>query len=343
LDLKLLLKRGALLAAANWQVVAIQFAAQTTFQALLAVPIVGAAILIAALLGADVAILLQGSLRDMFTTIANALMSEPIALVAFVAAFAIVLFGGSVFMFLIKGGTITVLVAANDTSGPIEQEPLTAQTLRSASRFTLQQFTDGCSRLFPRYLALGLVLMAVYGVSAGGYLAFVWMGYRAATDMGFFIGWTFAAAAAAGVLVIWITIVNLLYLLLQVVIASEDVALAGALRVIPAFIRSEFRDLGGVFLVVLAMVVGATLASALAWSGVGLIAFVPLVGLAVFPLQMIALLLRGLVFEYIGLTAVGAYVTLYRRHTARALSAAERIRAAGDNRVTAWGLGQRRG
>ncbi len=62
------------------------------------------------------------------------------------------------------------------------------------------------------------------------------------------------------------------------------------------------------------MVVAATLASALAWSGVGLIAFVPLVGLAVFPLQIAALLIRGLVFEYIGLTALGAYVTLYRRH-----------------------------
>jgi hypothetical protein len=35
------------------------------------------------------------------------------------------------------------------------------------------------------------------------------------------------------------------------------------------------------------------------------------VGLAVFPLQMAALLLRGLVFEYIGLTALGAYLTLY--------------------------------
>jgi hypothetical protein len=38
LDLKLLLKRGALLAAANWPTVAIQFLAETTFQVLLAVP-----------------------------------------------------------------------------------------------------------------------------------------------------------------------------------------------------------------------------------------------------------------------------------------------------------------
>ena len=85
--LKHLLKRGALLAAANWQTVAIQFVAQTTFQVLLAVPIIGAAILVAVLLGADIADLLQGSLREMFTTIASALLSEPVALVAFMVAF----------------------------------------------------------------------------------------------------------------------------------------------------------------------------------------------------------------------------------------------------------------
>ena len=61
-------------------------------------------------------------------------------------------------------------------------------------------------------------------------------------------------------------------------------------RAVARFIRAEFLELGGVFLVVFAMVIAATLASALAWSGVGLIAFVPLVGLAVFPLQIAALL-----------------------------------------------------
>jgi hypothetical protein len=41
------------------------------------------------------------------------------------------------------------------------------------------------------------------------------------------------------------------------------------------------------FLIILGLVVGATLVSALAWSGVGLIAFVPVVGLAVVPLQVV--------------------------------------------------------
>ena len=66
------------------------------------------------------------------------------------------------------------------------------------------------------------------------------------------------------------------------------------------------------FLLVLALVVGATGASLLATAALGLVAFVPFVGLAALPLQLLAWLLRGLVFQYLGLTSVGAYLKLYR-------------------------------
>lgn len=317
--LKLLLKRGALLAAANWPVIAIQFVAATTFQVLLAVPVIGAAILVAVLLGADLAALLQLSLRDMFSSITTALMSEPVALVAFVAAFAVVLFGGSILMFLVKGGTVDVLIAAHRTAGPIEGEPITLDALRTASRFTLERFTAGCSRLFKPYLAVGLTLIAVYAISGAAYLAFVIYGYRAATDRFLLVGWTFVTALSAALLGAWITLVNVVYLLLQIAIAVDGGGVARAPVAVLRFIRSEFRELVAVFGVVLALVVVATLASALAWSGVGLIAFVPLVGLAVFPLQLAALLVRGLVFEYLGLTALGAYITLYVQYRDRAM------------------------
>ncbi len=318
MNLKLLLKRGALVAAANWQTIAIQSAASTTFQVLLAVPIIGAAILVAALLGGDLTDLLRGSLREIFTTIASALTSEPLAFVAFIAAFSIVLLGGSVLMFLVKGGTVGILLAAEAAAGPIEREPLTYDgVIRQASKFTLQRFQDGCRHLFRRYLALGLALMVVYAASGGAYLAFVVYGYRAAGDRSLLIGWTFIAAMAATVLIAWITVVNWLYLLLQIAMAVEEVGLVGACAAVARFIRAEYREVAGVFGVTLALVAAATLASALAWSGVGLIAFVPLVGLAVFPLQIAALLVRGLVFEYLGLTALASYGTLYHRYIAQ--------------------------
>ncbi|MQA30802.1 MAG: hypothetical protein GEU82_13380 [Luteitalea sp.] len=315
--MKRLLKRGALLAAANWPAVVIQFVAQMTFQVLLAVPILGAAILVAVLLGADLANLVRGTMREMFATIAEALVSEPVALVAFVAAFTIVLLGGSVLMFLVKGGTVTVMLAANDGAGPIESDPLAFATVRQAAQFTVERFVSGCSILFPRYLVLGLGLMAVYGISGGAYLAFIVYGFRTVEGQGLILGWTFIAALSAILLVLWVTAVNLIYLLMQIATASGEGGFRDAFGAVVRFVRAEFMEVGGVFLVVLAMVVAAMLASALAWSGVGLIAFVPFVGLAVFPLQIAALLLRGLVFEYIGLTAMGAYITLYQRHVAR--------------------------
>jgi hypothetical protein len=316
-DLRHLLKRGALVAAANWQAVAIQFVAETTFQVLLAVPVIGAAILVAVLLGTDLAELLQESLREMFTTVASALMSEPVALVAFIAAFAVVLLGGSVLMFVVKGGTVTVLAAANAESGPIERQPISIDLLRGASRFSLDRYTNGCSRLFRRYVALGLALMVVYAISGLAYLVFVVYGYRVAEGRMLILGWTFVAALGAAILFAWITVVNLVYLLLQIAVAVEDVNVGEAVRLTVRFIRAEFRDLLAVFAVVVVLVGAATLASALAWSGVGLIAFVPLVGLAVFPLQLAALLVRGLVFEYLGLTALCAYLTLYQGYAAR--------------------------
>ena len=70
-------------------------------------------------------------------------------------------------------------------------------------------------------------------------------------------------------------------------------------------------------------VVLATIASILATAGLGLIAFVPLVGLArVLPLQFAAWLLRGFVFQYLALTALGAYLTQYRHYRAARARAA---------------------
>jgi hypothetical protein len=339
LHLKLLLKRGALLAAANWPVIAIQFVAATTFRVLVAVPIIGAAILVAVFLGADFAELLQGSLRDMFTTITSALMSEPVApvvIVAFVAAVGVVLVGGSILMFLVKGGTMDVLIAAHRAAGPIEREPITIDTLQTASTFTLERFTGGCGRLFRSYLAVGLTLMTVYAISGAAYLSFVIYGYRAATDRFLILSWAFVAALSAALLVAWITLVNLLYLLTQIAIAVDGGSLTDAPMAVLRFIRAQFRDLAAVFLVVVALVIATTFASALAWSGVGLIAFVPIVGLAVFPLQLAALLVRGLVFEYLGLTALGAYVALYVEYVDHRDRASNRERV-WDPALARWG------
>lgn len=313
------------MAGANWLTVVIQFAARTTFQALLGVPVIGAAILLALLLGADLRRLLAGTIRDMLASVADALLAEPAALMAFAAAFLIALVGATAFMALVKGGTVAVLVRADAEMGPLEGEPLALDSMRRASRMSIRHFIDGSVRHFRRYFAIGLLQLIVYGVSAGLALALLAYGYRAASGRALLVGWALIATATTALVGVWITVVNLLYLLMQIAVAVDDVSVGAAAVRVARFIRAEARSVGGIFLVLFAMIVIAMLASALAWSGVALVAFVPLVGLAVIPLQVAALIVRGLVFEYIGLTGLGAYATLYRRYAERTARAAERV------------------
>jgi len=114
------------------------------------------------------------------------------------------------------------------------------------------------------------------------------------------------------VFALWITIVNLLYLLVQIVIAADDCTVAAAARRVAAFVRYERRHIAAIFALMLAIIVAATGASVLATAALGLVAFVPFFGLAALPLQLLAWLLRGLVFQYLGLASVGAYLQLYR-------------------------------
>lgn len=117
---------------------------------------------------------------------------------------------------------------------------------------------------------------------------------------------------ASSGLVVWITLINLVYLLTQMIVAVEDVGVRTAAARVLQFLRAELREIAAIFGVVLLLVTLATVASILATAGLGLIAFVPLVGLAVVPLQVAAWLLRGFVFQYLALTALGGYLAQYR-------------------------------
>lgn len=309
--LKPTLKRGALLAAANWQVTLIQSAADSLFKLVIAVPVIGGVILVALVLGAEPTGLIALEWRDLITTIVAALLSQPVVLTTFLLSLGVVVVGGSVLVFLVKGGTVATLVEADRHAGPIEQPPLHFQALARASRFSAEGFVDRSSRLFPRFLRLGLGLMSVYVITGAAYLSVV----AASRSTG--EGWG-ATALFTAAIVCWITLVNLVYLLLQIVVAADDCSVPTAARRVLAFVRTRMREIAAVFGVVLALVVCATGASFIATAALGLIGFVPLFNLAVLPLQIAAWLLRGIVFQYVGLMAIGAYLHLYRSHAADA-------------------------
>ena len=317
--LKLTLKRGALVAAANWPITIIQAIADSLFKLLILAPLVGGIFLVALAVGEEPAALISLDPRDLTTTIATSLLSRPIVLIAWVASLGVVITGGSLFVFLIKGGAVGVLVRGERAAGPIEQPPLLPDVVATASAFTVDQFIESARTLFPRYARLGLALMGVYLASGAGYVG-VLIGSRSGGE-----GWLMTGALTVA-FVAWITIVNLLYLLLQIAIAADDCSVMSAVPRVSAFLHRERRSVAAVFLVVLALVVGATGASVLAMTALGLIAFVPLFGLTVLPLQLLAWMMRGVVFQYIGLSSIAAYLTLYR--DAQTALAADRVTGA---------------
>jgi hypothetical protein len=311
--LKLPIKRGALLAAANWPIVVLQFIAEATFKILLAVPIVGGTFLVALALNQDVQDVLGDDLdlRASATGVATSLLEHPVALASFLAALGIVIVGGSALMFILKGGTLAVLVEAQRHAGPLERYPVRLSFLRRASRTDVDVFLEGSRRLRQRFLRLGAFLLATYLVSGVLYLAVIVAGYRAVGEDGFLVGWTVIAAICSALLVAWLAVVNTVYLVLQVIMAARNVSVRAAVGEGLGLLKSDPSRTLGVFLVTAGLVGVATLASIVATAGLGLISFVPFVGLAVLPLQLLAWLLRGLVFQYLGLTSAGAYLFLY--------------------------------
>ena len=318
--LKPSLKRGACLALANWPLIAVQFIAEGTLQPLLGVPVVGGIILVVLVLGADVDEVMAGDVQQIVTTVVGALRANPAALAAFAAAFLVVLLGGSILTFIVKGGTVAILSEAEAHAGPIERPPLRLAALRRANRTNIDPFLQGCRVLGRRYVKLGMCLLVVYGVTAVPFVAFLVWGYELLRSSGV-LRWPFAAALASsalvvwillGALVVWLTLVNFLYLLTQIAIAVEDLGVREAMARVANFIRTSGREIAGIFGIVLLLVGIAMVASFLATAGLGLVAFVPFVGLAIVPLQLAAWLMRGVVFEFLALTAVGAYLTQYR-------------------------------
>ena len=314
-SLKPVLKRGCLVAAANWPVTLVQSTADSLFKLLIAVPLVGGVFLVALVLGAEPGSLFALTWADFVTTTIGSLLSHPGVLFMFLLSLGTVGVGGSLFVFMVKAGTIGVLVAGEAVAGPIEEPPLHFETVARASRFSIELFVERAQALFRSYAKLGFALMVVYFASGLVYLVVAWTNRVAGNS------WLLTALVTVG-FVAWITALNVVYLLIQIVMAADKCGVRAGTRRVAAFIRGERYRLGVVFLVVLGMVVVATGASFIAAVSLSLITFVPFLGpflgLAVLPLQLLAWILREIVFQYIGLSSVGAYLKLYRDFSARA-------------------------
>ena len=92
------------------------------------------------------------------------LLAQPVALAAFAVALGIILAGGSVMMFAVKAGTVTVLLAGDRSAGAIEVPPLRMSALREANQTHARAIHDRRAHAVLRYLRLGILLTVVYAI-----------------------------------------------------------------------------------------------------------------------------------------------------------------------------------
>ncbi len=313
LRLRAALKRGALVVAANWPLIVVQFVADSLYKLVLTVPVLGGAFMVAVLVGGDMSGLLSQGIRAGAGQVFDALADAPIALASFVVALGLVAAIGAVLTFLAKAGALFLLARSERAAGDVQRSPVRYELFKRANVTTAEAFVQGVRHLARRYIGLGAALVGAYVGIAAIYLVIVVGTYRISDRTAWSSAWPLIVLAATSTAAVAVTIVDLLCDLVQVIIAVDDCRVSQALHRVWVFVVHDARQVSGIFSVVFTTVLLATTASLLATAGLGLVAWVPFVGLIVFPLQAAAWLVRGLLFEYVGLTALAAYLTQYRR------------------------------
>jgi hypothetical protein len=316
LPLRAALKRGALVTAANWPVVLIDFTIESAFKFAMAIPVVGGALMVAVLLGSDLRALFgEGGVRATADLVFGSLANAPIALGAFLAAITLVAFGGGLVMAVIKAGTLAVLVSAERSAGDVHRPPMRLEAVQRASAYTLRSVLAGVRHYRRRAIVLATWLGVSYLLAGFAYITALTVGFRLVSASSWSAAWPLLVLLVTSTGVIAITIVNLTYDLMRVIVTNDDCGIGVALARAQAFMFQDARQVLGIFGVMSVVLALVTAASVFATAGLTLIAWVPFAGLILLPLQAAAWLIRGLVFQYLGLLTLSAYQTQYRRRT----------------------------
>jgi len=307
------LRRGALVTAANWPVIVIELVVESLLKFAVAVPVVGGAFMVAVLLGADVRTLVDEGIRSMAELILNLLTNAPLALASFVAAVALVGFGGSLIMFVVKSGTLAILVSGERVAPDADRTPVRLDWFRRSAVYRVEDLLEALQHFRGRSIALAVILGLGYAVIAVVYALLIRATFGLTDDPVWVSVWPFAVAVITSAGLVGVAVFNLFFDLTRIVVVVEDCAISTAGVHLWRFLMADARHVLGIFGVMGAVGAVATAAALVATAGLALIAWVPIAGLIVVPLQVVAWLVRGLIFQFMDLMTMVAYEAQYRR------------------------------
>lgn len=303
---------------ANWQVVLIELTVEAVFQLALVVPILGGAFMVAAVLGVDIRELVADGLRETATLVLGSLSTAPAALAAFLSAVGLVALGGSQAMFLVKTGTLALLVDAERHANPMSG-PFAFADVRSAYRFDLDRLIRLTWHFGRRGLVLAAMLGSVYVVGATLYMVTLGVSF-ALPDSVWAALWPLLVLVSTSATFVGITVLHLIHDLARIVVLTDDCSVRQAFSRLRTFLLIDARHVIGIFAVMTAVLMLAGALALLAAGGLTLVAWVPVIGVLALPIQLAAWLVRGLVFQALSLTAICAYQAQYRRSLPSALA-----------------------
>jgi hypothetical protein len=327
LSLSAALKRGAWLTVANWPVVLIDFTIESLYKLALAVPVVGGVFMVAVLIGADVRLIVAEGMRAAAELVMGSLSAAPIALAGFLLALGVVGLGGALLMYLVKAGTLTVLVEGDRMGGEFQNHSISRTTLRAGAAFSLATVVAGARRFGRRMVTLTLWLGAVYLV-IGLFILLVLALQAPLAASRWAPAWPLLMLVTTSASVVALTITNVVFDLVRIVVVTDDCRTREAARRLRVFVVEDARQVLGIFGVMTAVLAVATALSLSAVASVTLVAWVPVAGLIVVPLQLTAWLIRGVLLECLSLSALAAYQTQYRRFATPRLSTTPLLDAA---------------
>lgn len=314
--LRAALKRGVLLVSANWPVILIDFAVDSFCRLALALPVIGGALMVATIAGIDMPQLLSEGVIAAADVVVGSLVSAPAALAAFLAAIAVVGIGSEVVRFIVKAGTLSILVTADRQAGELHCQPLAAVSLASARTFGLERLVTASHRFVGRGIQLSIWLALAYGFVVILYLALITWDLPAGGSA-WLPAWSALVLAATSTAIVVTGVARLTITLLRVVIVTDDCPISTAAVRLVRFGLEDARQVIGVAAVIGGIQIVAAVVGVLAASGLAPIAYVPVVGLALVPLQAALWLLRSLVFDALALVGASACQTQYRRFAER--------------------------
>jgi hypothetical protein len=311
--LRAALKRGFLLVLANWRVVLIDFTAESFRKFAMAVPVIGGVLMVGALIGDDATDVLSLGVVTAAERVLDALTSTPLALASFLGALTLVTVAGQAVSLIIRAGTLGVLVDADRRAGEAHRLPIGIDALSRARAFDGKLVVARSRHFGRRMVALSVLLGGTYLLMVLAYLGVARVGLSDQGALSWLPAWSLVMVLSTSAGVVILACAHLVFDLVRVVIVTDDCGIGVALARVRRFIVEDARQVIGIFSVISGVEIVAGATAVLAAAGLTPMAYLPLLGFVVLPLQAALWLVRGLVFESLKLASVSAYQTQYRR------------------------------